>query len=221
MQLSLTRMPFPIPVVFCDESESEPLAVCSVGCFISLLVREEVLLTGLCERKILFQLKIYDSLRHATSKQTGLTLSTLSSTASLKKKKIFRLTRWFPTLFSLQYLFFLPALPSCPQRNLSILLPPSLACSQILRAQPPLAIPCLLRGVMLRRRSWKSPKTVAATTAGMAVWARPCWEWTQNVMTFLLLPTVSSMVMGRGIQLELQPSPLNSSPSYCTSKPIW
>jgi hypothetical protein len=55
----------------------------------------------------------------------------------------------------------------------------------------------------------------------MAVWARPWWEWTQNVMIFLLLPTASSMVMGRGIQLELQPSPLNSSPSYCTSKPIW
>ena len=38
------------------------LAACSVGSFISLLVREEILLVGLCERKILFQLKIYDRL---------------------------------------------------------------------------------------------------------------------------------------------------------------
>jgi len=35
---------------------------CSVGWFVSLLVREEVLLAGLCERKILFRLKIYDHL---------------------------------------------------------------------------------------------------------------------------------------------------------------
>ena len=35
---------------------------CSVGWFVSLLVREEVLLAGLCERKILFRLKIYDRL---------------------------------------------------------------------------------------------------------------------------------------------------------------
>ena len=47
------------------------LATCSVGWFISLLVREEVLLAGLCERKILFLLKIYDSLRQATAKRTG------------------------------------------------------------------------------------------------------------------------------------------------------
>jgi len=39
------------------------LSACSVGWFVSLLVREEVLLVGLCERKILFRLKIYDRLR--------------------------------------------------------------------------------------------------------------------------------------------------------------
>ena len=33
------------------------------------LVREEVLLAGLCERKILFQLEIYDRLRQATANQ--------------------------------------------------------------------------------------------------------------------------------------------------------
>jgi len=37
----------------------------------SLLVREEVLLADLCERKILFQLEIYDRLRRATVKRTG------------------------------------------------------------------------------------------------------------------------------------------------------
>ena len=46
-------------------------AACSVGWFVSLLVREEVLLAGLCERKILFRLKIYDRLRQATAKRTG------------------------------------------------------------------------------------------------------------------------------------------------------
>ena len=35
------------------------------------LVREEVLLVGLCERKILFRLEIYDRLRQATAKRTG------------------------------------------------------------------------------------------------------------------------------------------------------
>ena len=35
---------------------------CSVGWFVSLLVHGEVLLAGLCERKILFRLKIYDRL---------------------------------------------------------------------------------------------------------------------------------------------------------------
>ena len=48
----------------------EPLA-CSVGWFVLLLVREEVLLTGLCKRKILFRLEIYDRLRQATVKRTG------------------------------------------------------------------------------------------------------------------------------------------------------
>ena len=38
-------------------------AASSVGWFVSLLVREEVLLAGLCERKILFRLKINDHLR--------------------------------------------------------------------------------------------------------------------------------------------------------------
>jgi len=44
-----------------------PLA-CSVGWFVSLLIREEVLLAGLCEKKILFQMKIYNRLRRATAK---------------------------------------------------------------------------------------------------------------------------------------------------------
>jgi len=44
---------------------------CSVDWFVTLLVREEVLLAGLCERKILFRLKIYDRLRQATAKRTG------------------------------------------------------------------------------------------------------------------------------------------------------
>ena len=38
---------------------------------VSLLVYEEVLLTDLCKRKILFRLKIYDRLRQATAKRTG------------------------------------------------------------------------------------------------------------------------------------------------------
>ena len=46
-------------------------SACSVGWFVSLLVREEVLLADLCERKILFWLKIYDRLRQATAKRTG------------------------------------------------------------------------------------------------------------------------------------------------------
>ena len=39
------------------------LLACSVGWFVSLLVRKEVLLAGLCERKILFWLEIYDRIR--------------------------------------------------------------------------------------------------------------------------------------------------------------
>ena len=35
-------------------------AACSVGWFVSLLVCEEVLLAGSCERKILFRLEIYE-----------------------------------------------------------------------------------------------------------------------------------------------------------------
>ena len=46
-------------------------SACSVGWFVSLLVREEILLAGLYERKILFRLKIYDRLRQATAKRTG------------------------------------------------------------------------------------------------------------------------------------------------------
>ena len=46
------------------------LSACSVGWFVSWLVREEVLLAGLCERKIMFQLEIYDRLRQATAKRT-------------------------------------------------------------------------------------------------------------------------------------------------------
>ena len=53
-------------------------AACSVGWFVSLLVREEVLLTGLCEKKILFRLKIYDRLRQATPKQTDWSLDPLA-----------------------------------------------------------------------------------------------------------------------------------------------
>ena len=34
-----------------------------------MLVREEVLLASLCERKILFRLKIYDRLRQVTAKR--------------------------------------------------------------------------------------------------------------------------------------------------------
>ena len=49
---------------------TQRLTACSVGWFVSLLVRE-VLLAGLCERKILFRLEIYDRLRQATAKQTG------------------------------------------------------------------------------------------------------------------------------------------------------
>ena len=46
-------------------------AACSVGWFVSLLVREEVLLADLYGRKILFRLEIYDRLRQATAKRTG------------------------------------------------------------------------------------------------------------------------------------------------------
>ena len=52
------------------KQEEDP--ACLVGWFVSLLVCEEILLAGLCERKILFRLKIYDRLRRATAKRTGL-----------------------------------------------------------------------------------------------------------------------------------------------------
>ena len=60
------KYPIP-PKIPCIRSSS----ACSVGWFVSLLVREEVLLAGLCERKILFRLEIYDCLRQATAKRTG------------------------------------------------------------------------------------------------------------------------------------------------------
>ena len=47
------------------------IAACSVGWFVSLLVREEALLAVLCERKILFRLEIYDRIPQAQAKQTG------------------------------------------------------------------------------------------------------------------------------------------------------
>jgi len=44
------------------------VSACTFGWFVWLRVRKEVLLAGLGERKILFQLKIYDRLRQATNK---------------------------------------------------------------------------------------------------------------------------------------------------------
>ena len=41
---------------------------CLVGWFVLLLVRKEVLMTSLCERKILLRLEIYDRLQQATAK---------------------------------------------------------------------------------------------------------------------------------------------------------
>ena len=54
-----------------DNFYSRRPSACSFGWFVSLLVREEVLLADLCERKILFWLEIYDRLRQATAKRTG------------------------------------------------------------------------------------------------------------------------------------------------------
>ena len=54
-----------------ESNQHHQSSACSVGWFVSLLVREEVLLAGLCERKILFRLEIYDRLRQATAKRTG------------------------------------------------------------------------------------------------------------------------------------------------------
>jgi len=53
-------------------------AACVVGWFVSLLVHEEVLLAGLCEKKILFRLKIYDSSRRVTAKRIPANLMHLS-----------------------------------------------------------------------------------------------------------------------------------------------
>ena len=53
---------FPAPVNFSPDFGSGGGKACSVGWFVSLLVRKEVLLVGLCERKIMFRLKIYDRL---------------------------------------------------------------------------------------------------------------------------------------------------------------
>jgi len=61
-----------LPVCYCtDPSVRLAGSFRSVGWFVSLLVREEVLLASLCEKKILFRLKIYDRLRQATAKRTG------------------------------------------------------------------------------------------------------------------------------------------------------
>ena len=56
----------------CTEStdrDSQNNTAGSAGPACSLLVCEEILLVGLCERKILFRLKIYDRLRQATAKR--------------------------------------------------------------------------------------------------------------------------------------------------------
>ena len=56
----------------------------SIGCFILFLICEKVLLTNLCLKKILFQLKIYDSLRsHSQNKQCDRVLPVSSSTLVL------------------------------------------------------------------------------------------------------------------------------------------
>ena len=55
--------------MFREQRSRHGSPACSVGWFVSLLVREEVLLTGLCERKILFRLEIYDRLRQAQSNE--------------------------------------------------------------------------------------------------------------------------------------------------------
>ena len=47
----------------CKNLNKQLQTACLVGWFVSLLVREEVLLVSLCERKILSRLKIYDRLR--------------------------------------------------------------------------------------------------------------------------------------------------------------
>ena len=65
------------------------LSACSVGWFISLLVRKEVLLASLCERKILFRLEIYDRIRSFFSSRTGCTMSSIYLEYSLLWISIF------------------------------------------------------------------------------------------------------------------------------------
>ena len=68
---------------------AKQLAACSFGWFVSLLVRKEVLLAGLCERKILFRLEIYDRLRQATAKRTGYITAESGNTFYIKVVEIF------------------------------------------------------------------------------------------------------------------------------------
>ena len=70
------------------------IKACSVGWFVSLLVREEVLLVGLCERKILFRLEIYDRLRQATAKRTGCHLKYLLYTVGIRRKGWVKVMDW-------------------------------------------------------------------------------------------------------------------------------
>ena len=58
---------------------------CLVGWFVSLQVREEVLLAGLCERKILFRLKIYDRLRQAIAKRIDCNPGCVSASTNPKE----------------------------------------------------------------------------------------------------------------------------------------
>ncbi|XP_066392372.1 uncharacterized protein [Miscanthus floridulus] len=74
---------------------------CSVGWFVSLLIREEVLLAGLCERKILFRLEIYDRLRQATAKRTGSAVSSFATACVLSI--LFLLTTVHMTLSSFAF----------------------------------------------------------------------------------------------------------------------
>jgi len=73
----LVKQPFPVPRRLQEMASGLELPrirrwpACSVGWFVSLLICKEVLLAGLCERKILFWLEIYDRLRQATAKRTG------------------------------------------------------------------------------------------------------------------------------------------------------
>ena len=61
--LVITKHVFEILDKFISGSSFLQYIAYSVDWFISLLIHEEVLLVDLCERKILFRLKIYDRLR--------------------------------------------------------------------------------------------------------------------------------------------------------------